>query len=83
MNKKQIDAVLENVRSWLREDQQELVELRVRSKRAASAPTLCRTKSVERSRQHAAVRLPTMTKSRPSRSGMGLHETSLSGASAQ
>jgi hypothetical protein len=27
MNKKQIDAVLENVRSWPREDQQELVEL--------------------------------------------------------
>jgi hypothetical protein len=27
MNKKQIDAVLESVRSWPREDQQELVEL--------------------------------------------------------
>ena len=27
MNKKQIDAVLENVRSWPCEDQQELVEL--------------------------------------------------------
>lgn len=27
MNKKQIDAVLESVRAWPREDQQELVEL--------------------------------------------------------
>lgn len=27
VNKKQIDAVLESVRSWPREDQQELVEL--------------------------------------------------------
>jgi hypothetical protein len=27
MNKEQIDAVLESVRSWPREDQQELVEL--------------------------------------------------------
>jgi hypothetical protein len=37
MTKEQIDLVLENVRSWPRQDQEELARSRVKSKRAAAA----------------------------------------------